>query len=176
MADITVLFLSLFFFFMQAHPLCTRCLSVHVMYWSVLTCLTYLQVHPLALHSEDHLNDLQHQWEAALPAVHLLLKGLDEPGCLHGGQGHLVVLQGQENLLCSPGREGGQGRRVESLDLTFECFFFFLHYFNLYESTMPACSSNVLLHIHTFPHSHTRELLSTASFSQLVCGFKPRSQ
>lgn len=74
-------------------------------YTIVCKCFLYLQINPLTLHSEDHLNDFQHLGEPAFPAVHLLLKGFDKPRSLHCGQDNLVVLQGLENLLCAPVRD-----------------------------------------------------------------------
>lgn len=71
------------------------CLTVLPLQW-------YLQVDPLALHSEHHLCHLQHHRKLTLPAVHLLLKGSDEVRCLHRGQCYLVVLQCLENLVCAP--------------------------------------------------------------------------
>lgn len=43
-----------------------------------------LQVHPLALHREHHLDHFQDEGEAALPVVHILLEGLHESRGLHG--------------------------------------------------------------------------------------------
>lgn len=65
-----------------------------------------LQVHPLTLHREHHLNNLQNEGEAAFPVVHLLLEGLDKPICLHVRQRHLVVFQRLEYFFCTPGVEG----------------------------------------------------------------------
>lgn len=69
----------------------------------------YLQINPLTLHSEDHLNDFQHLGQPAFPAVHLPLKGFDKARSLHCGQDNLVVIQDLENLICAPARdrEGG---------------------------------------------------------------------
>lgn len=72
----------------------------------LLPLLHYLQVDPLALHSEHHLCHLQHHRQLPLPAVHLLLKGPDKVRRLHSGQRYLVVLQCLENLVCAPG-DGG---------------------------------------------------------------------
>lgn len=67
---------------------------------AITRCLAHLQVHPLPLDLQDHLNDLQDVRKGPLPLVHLLLEGLDIAGGLHGGQGHLVVLQHLEHLIC----------------------------------------------------------------------------
>lgn len=71
--------------------------------WSThIQPLTYLQINPLTLHSEDHFNHFQHKWQPPLPTIHLLLKSSDKVRCLHRGQNNLVVFQSLENLLSSP--------------------------------------------------------------------------
>ena len=62
-----------------------------------------LEVHPLTLHCEHHLNHFQDEGEAALPVVHIFLKGLDKARCLHGRQSHLVIFQGLEYFFCPSG-------------------------------------------------------------------------
>ena len=64
--------------------------------------VTDLQVHPLLLHLQHHLNHLQDVRKFPLPVVHLLLKGLDVARGFHGGQGDLVVVQLLEDVIHSP--------------------------------------------------------------------------
>ena len=55
--------------------------------------VTDLQVHPLLLHLQRHLDHLQDVRQLPLPVVHLLLKGFDVARCFHCGQSDLVVVQ-----------------------------------------------------------------------------------
>lgn len=50
--------------------------SQHCKTFMTLQPSTHFKVHPLALHLQDHLNDLQDVGEGALPVIHFLLEGL----------------------------------------------------------------------------------------------------
>lgn len=86
--------------------------SQHCEMFMTLWPSTHFKVHPLALHLQDHLNDLQDVGEGALPVVHFFLKGLHIARGFHCGQCHLVVFQQLEHLICcsGEGREEGEKR------------------------------------------------------------------
>lgn len=76
-------------FFYTVSCLCDIKHNLHV---RVLVWPLYLQIHPLTLYCEDHLDHFKHLGQTTFPVIHLLLKCFDEPGCLHSGQDNLVVI------------------------------------------------------------------------------------
>ena len=58
-----------------------------------------LEIHPVPLDLEYHLDCLTHEAEALLPLRDLLLKHKEELAGLHGGKGHSVVLKGGKEVL-----------------------------------------------------------------------------
>jgi len=63
---------------------------------------TNLQVHPLSLNSEQHLDSLHDVRQRPLQAIDFMLKGLHEPRGFHRLQLDLVVFQRLEDLIrCS---------------------------------------------------------------------------
>lgn len=62
--------------------------------------ILYLEVHPLSLDGEQHLDDFADEWQRSFPLVDVMLKSLDEARSFHSQQLHLVVLQRLVDVFC----------------------------------------------------------------------------